>query len=59
MTVRAMRVNAGLTQEQVAKELKLTTLSYRKKEQGKTEFKFSELIKLCKLFKVELNDFAA
>ena len=58
MTVRAMRVNAGLTQVQVARELKLTPLSYRKREQGKTEFKFSEILKLCKLFNVQLSDFA-
>ena len=58
MTVKAMRVNAGLTQVQVAKELKMTTLSYRRREQGKAEFKFSELLILCKLFNVQLNDFA-
>jgi len=57
MTVRAMRVNANMTQEQVAEKLGMTTLSYRKREQGKVEFKFSELLILCELFKVELNDF--
>ena len=57
MTVRAMRVNANMTQSEVAKELNLTTLTYRRKEQGKAEFKFSELVKLCDLFKVKLNDF--
>jgi len=52
-----MRVNANMTQSEVAKELNLTTLTYRRKEQGKAEFKFSELVKLCELFKVQLNDF--
>ena len=58
MTVKGMRANANLTQEAVAKELGITVVSYRRKEQGKREFKFSELLKMCKLFNVELNDFA-
>ena len=57
MTVRAMRVNVNMTQKQVAEKLGLTPLTYRKKEQGKVEFKFSELLVLCELFKVDLNDF--
>lgn len=57
MTVKAMRVNAGLTQFDVARELNITPLTYRRKENGEAEFKFSELIKLCKLFGVQLNDF--
>ena len=58
MTIRAMRVNANLTQKDVADALEMTITTYRHKEQGKKEFKFSELLKLCKLFNVELNDFA-
>lgn len=58
MSVKGMRANANLTQETVAKELGITVVSYRRKEQGQREFKFSELLKLCKLFNVELNDFA-
>ena len=57
MTIRAMRVNAGLTQVEVADKLKMTPVTYRRKEQGKQEFKFSELVKLCELFKVQMNDF--
>jgi len=57
MTVKAMRVNANMTQEDVAKALKITTLTYREKEKGRKEFKFSELIKMCELFGVSLNDF--
>jgi len=58
MSIRAMRVNANLTQEQVAEKLGITRLSYRNKENGKTEFKLKELLVLCELFGVELNDFA-
>lgn len=58
MSIRAMRVNANLTQEQVAEKLGITRLSYRNKENGKTEFKLKELLVLCELFDVELNDFA-
>ena len=57
MTVKAMRVNANLTQIQVAKALNVTPTTYRNKEMGRKEFKFSELLKLCKLFNVQLNDF--
>jgi len=57
MTVKAMRANANLTQEAVAEALKITPLSYRRKEQGKVDFKLKELLILCKLFGVELNDF--
>lgn len=57
MTVKAMRVNANLTQEQVADELGISRLTYRKKEKGTHEFLFSELCKLCDLFGVELEDF--
>ena len=39
MSIRAMRVNANLTQEQVAEKLGITRLAYRNKENGKTEFK--------------------
>ena len=57
MTVRAMRVNANLTQIEVAEALGITPTTYRNKERGKKEFKFGELVKLCKLFNVQLNDF--
>lgn len=57
MTVKAMRVNANLTQTDVAKALNMSPVTYRNKEMGKKEFKFSELVKLCKLFNVQLNDF--
>lgn len=58
MSIRAMRVNANLTQEQVADKLGITRLAYRNKENGKTEFKLKELLVMCELFGVELNDFA-
>ena len=57
MSVKAMRVNANLTQEEVAKALNITTLSYRNKEKGRIDFKFRELLILCDLFGVSLNDF--
>ena len=57
MSVRAMRVNANLTQEQVAKALNITTLSYRNKEKGRIDFKLKELLILCDLFNVPLEAF--
>lgn len=57
MSVRAMRVNANMTQMQVAEALGITVLTYRRKEQGKIEFKFSEVLKMCELFGVSLEDF--
>ena len=55
MTLKGLRVSAGLSQAEVAKNLNLTTLTYRRKEQGEYEFKFNELIKLCSLLDVDLN----
>jgi len=57
MTVRAMRVNKSLTQKQVAEKLKMSPLTYRRKEQGKVDFKISEILELCKIFDVQLTDF--
>lgn len=57
MSVKAMRVNANLTQKQVAEALNITTLSYRNKEKGRIDFKFKELLILCDLFGVPLEAF--
>ena len=57
MSIRAMRVNARLTQKEVAKAIGVTTLTYRRKEQGKKDFKFKEILKMCELFGVELSAF--
>jgi len=57
MTIKALRANSNMTQQQVAKVLNITTQSYRNKECGKREFKFSEMIKLAELFHCSLDDF--
>ncbi|TRY23645.1 helix-turn-helix transcriptional regulator [Brevibacillus sp. LEMMJ03] len=57
ITVKAARVNAGMTQEEVAKKLNLSTNGYAKKESGKSRFYIDEIIMLGKLFGVNYENF--
>ncbi len=51
--VRAERVRAGLTQEQVAVALGCSSNTYRKKEKGKTPFDVIEVERFCKICGIE------
>jgi len=57
ITVKAARVNAGLTQNDVAKKLKLSKNGYAKKENGKSKFYVNEIVQLSELFNVKLENF--
>lgn len=57
MSVKAARVNANLTQEQVAGELKISLSAYKRKEQGYSKFYVDEAVVLSKLFGVEISIF--
>ncbi len=54
-TLRKLRKSAGLTQEQVARLLNISRSSYTYYETGKTEPTLSSLIKLSKVFSVDLE----
>lgn len=55
MHLRALRDDANLTQEQVAKELGISRTSYTKYESGQHEPPFDLLIGLAKLFNVSTD----
>lgn len=57
ITVKAARVNAGMTQQEVAKKLNLSLTGYARKESGKSRFYIDEIIMLSKLFGVDYQNF--
>lgn len=52
ITLKAARVNAGLTQEEVAVELRKNKQTIVNWETGKTTIDFANLVALCRLYKV-------
>ena len=54
-SLRAARVNAGLTQEQVAHRLGRNIMTVSSWESGKTNPKWSDLKKLSKLYQSEIG----
>jgi transcriptional regulator with XRE-family HTH domain len=57
ITVKAARVNAGMTQQEAALALELSLNGYAKKESGRSRFYIDEIIVLSKLFKVPYQNF--
>ena len=55
ITLKAARVNAGLTQEQVQQTTGVARSTLRRWEQGKTFPKANELATLCDLYGVEIG----
>ena len=55
ITLKAARVNAGLTQQQVQQETGIARSTLRRWEQGKTSPKVSELVILCDLYAVAIE----
>lgn len=53
--VKAIRVSAGYTQEEFAKAINMPLPTYIKKEQGQTEFYFSEIVEICELTGFDLR----
>ncbi len=45
--IRAERVRAGMTQEEMASEIGMANSTYSLKESGKHEFTVTELMKIC------------
>ncbi|MFD1887502.1 helix-turn-helix transcriptional regulator [Paenibacillus wenxiniae] len=57
ITVKAARVNAGMSQEEVAKHLGLSKNGYTRKENGQSKFYIDEIVSLSDLFNVKLENF--
>ena len=54
--LRGLRAEYGLTQEEVAKKIGISTNSYNRKERGKRKFTLIEAKKLADLFDVSIED---
>lgn len=55
ITLKAARVNAGLTQQQVQQATGIARSTLRRLEQGKTSPRTSELAILCNLYGVTME----
>ena len=56
ISLKAARVNANLSQEKVAKKMKKSKLPINNWENGKTEIDYANLITLCNLYSVTIDD---
>ncbi len=55
ITMKAARVNAGLTQQDVANELDVAPSTVRNWESGVTTPKLAHFVRLCQLYKVPMD----
>lgn len=55
--IKGIRAEKGLTQEQVAKIISVSSNTYISKENGKIDFKVEELTKIANSFEVPISIF--
>lgn len=55
LTIKQIRLLNGLTQEKMALKVGMKLETYKRKEQGKSGFSFSEVLKICSLFDIPIN----
>ena len=56
VTLESARVNAGLTQQDVANALSVSVPTVRSWEQGKRSPKVSQFAALCKMYSASMDD---
>lgn len=56
ISLKAARVNANLSQEEVAKKMKKSKVTINNWENGKTEIDYGNLNELCRLYSVTMDD---
>lgn len=56
ITLKAARVNVGLTQEEVAKEMKVSLPTIARWENESGEVRMKHALKLCELYKKNIDD---
>jgi toxin-antitoxin system, antitoxin component, xre family len=56
ISLKAARVNANLSQENVAKKMKKSKVTINNWENGKTEIDYGNLTELCRLYSVTIDD---
>lgn len=54
--LKGARVEKGLTQEDMAERIGISTYSYLMKENGKREFTLTEIKKICEILDKELSE---
>lgn len=55
--LRGLMAENGMTQKDVAQLLEINENTFKKKILGKSKFSFEEVVKLSKIFKVDINIF--
>ena len=56
-TLKQLRKNSKISQEEMARTLNISLRAYQLKEKGESELKLSELIILADKFNMNLSDF--
>lgn len=56
ISLKAARVNANLSQEEVARKMKKSKGTINNWENGKTEIDYGNLNELCRLYSVTMDD---
>ena len=56
ISLKAARVNANLSQEEVARKIKKSKVTINNWENGKTEIDYGNLNELCRLYSVTMDD---
>ena len=56
ISLKAARVNANLSQENVAKKMEKSKVTINNWENGKTEIDYGNLTELCRLYSVTMDD---
>ena len=57
LVLRELRKQNKFSQEEMARTIGISLRAYQLKEKGKTEFLFSEIVKIADKLGLELNDF--
>ena len=57
LTPKALRVNSGKTQAEVAEHLKMSLTLYKRRENGSTRWYADELARLAQLYSVDIKVF--
>ena len=55
MTLKAARINAGLTQEQVREKTGIARSTLTRREHGKSSLQVRDLATLCELYRVPME----
>lgn len=56
ISLKAARVNANLSQEEVARKMKKSKVTINNWENGKKEIDYGNLNELCRLYSVTMDD---